>query len=351
MREIVALQAGQCGNQIGAKFWEVTCDEHGIDQSGKGSNEREREHGLSLFSFVVRRRRRRRLRSGGGRMQPFRAPEKLGRSACIPPSRPHAGRASILCSLLATREGGFKGRFSAKEILILLCLSSLLLSFDARAVLWPSPSVFSLSHLPSLSSFFATSPPLNLAQLHRLLRRRLRPPARARQCVSLEGGVGSRRGETFSHSFLLRPLLFFSLMLTSLFLLPRPTLPLSAKKLKKTHPTKRHDSYFNEATGGRYVPRAVLMDLGEAVGEEKSKLEGRERAKERKRERESKGEETCSHAFEKNLCDGEADADGGRDIVGALTFNGAVTRPLVSETACSPRRDALCDTLSASRAR
>ena len=29
MREIVHLQAGQCGNQIGAKFWEIISDEHG----------------------------------------------------------------------------------------------------------------------------------------------------------------------------------------------------------------------------------------------------------------------------------------------------------------------------------
>ncbi|XP_060936169.1 tubulin beta chain isoform X7 [Limanda limanda] len=34
MREILHLQAGQCGNQIGAKFWEVISDEHGIDPSG-----------------------------------------------------------------------------------------------------------------------------------------------------------------------------------------------------------------------------------------------------------------------------------------------------------------------------
>merc|ERR1712051_743884 len=31
MREIVHMQAGQCGNQIGAKFWEIISDEHGID--------------------------------------------------------------------------------------------------------------------------------------------------------------------------------------------------------------------------------------------------------------------------------------------------------------------------------
>jgi Tubulin/FtsZ family, GTPase domain len=34
MREIVHLQAGQCGNQIGSKFWEVISDEHGIDATG-----------------------------------------------------------------------------------------------------------------------------------------------------------------------------------------------------------------------------------------------------------------------------------------------------------------------------
>uniref|UniRef100_A0A7N8WW30 Tubulin/FtsZ GTPase domain-containing protein n=1 Tax=Mastacembelus armatus TaxID=205130 RepID=A0A7N8WW30_9TELE len=34
MREIVHMQAGQCGNQIGAKFWEVISDEHDIDPSG-----------------------------------------------------------------------------------------------------------------------------------------------------------------------------------------------------------------------------------------------------------------------------------------------------------------------------
>ena len=28
------MQAGQCGNQIGAKFWEVISDEHGVDPTG-----------------------------------------------------------------------------------------------------------------------------------------------------------------------------------------------------------------------------------------------------------------------------------------------------------------------------
>ncbi|OCT60245.1 tubulin beta-6 chain [Xenopus laevis] len=34
MREIVHLQIGQCGNQIGSKFWEVISDEHGINNHG-----------------------------------------------------------------------------------------------------------------------------------------------------------------------------------------------------------------------------------------------------------------------------------------------------------------------------
>ena len=35
MREIVSIQVGQCGNQIGAKFWEVIGEEHGIDKDGQ----------------------------------------------------------------------------------------------------------------------------------------------------------------------------------------------------------------------------------------------------------------------------------------------------------------------------
>ncbi|KAK8607694.1 hypothetical protein V6N13_046302 [Hibiscus sabdariffa] len=34
MREILHVQVSQCGNQIGGKFWEVVCDEHGIDAKG-----------------------------------------------------------------------------------------------------------------------------------------------------------------------------------------------------------------------------------------------------------------------------------------------------------------------------
>ena len=34
MREILHLQVGQCGNQIGTKFWEIICQEHGINEAG-----------------------------------------------------------------------------------------------------------------------------------------------------------------------------------------------------------------------------------------------------------------------------------------------------------------------------
>jgi hypothetical protein len=33
----IAVQAGQCGNQIGAKFWEVVAQEHSVDSSGNVS--------------------------------------------------------------------------------------------------------------------------------------------------------------------------------------------------------------------------------------------------------------------------------------------------------------------------
>lgn len=33
-REIISIQVGQCGNQIGSEFWKQLCDEHGIDAEG-----------------------------------------------------------------------------------------------------------------------------------------------------------------------------------------------------------------------------------------------------------------------------------------------------------------------------
>ncbi|CAF2136933.1 unnamed protein product [Brassica napus] len=35
MREILHIHGDQCVNQIRAKFWEVICDEHGVDHTGQ----------------------------------------------------------------------------------------------------------------------------------------------------------------------------------------------------------------------------------------------------------------------------------------------------------------------------
>ena len=33
-REIICLQVGQCGNQVGSEFWRTLCTEHGIRKDG-----------------------------------------------------------------------------------------------------------------------------------------------------------------------------------------------------------------------------------------------------------------------------------------------------------------------------
>ena len=34
MREIIHLQLGLCGNQIGNQFWQTVAEEHGLDPNG-----------------------------------------------------------------------------------------------------------------------------------------------------------------------------------------------------------------------------------------------------------------------------------------------------------------------------
>lgn len=54
MREIIHLQTGQCGNQIGAKFWEVISGEHGISPSGayEGDNPIQLERADVYFNLA-----------------------------------------------------------------------------------------------------------------------------------------------------------------------------------------------------------------------------------------------------------------------------------------------------------
>ncbi|KAE8362546.1 Tubulin/FtsZ, GTPase domain-containing protein [Aspergillus caelatus] len=54
MREIVHLQTGQCGNQVGTAFWQIISGEHGLDASGvyTGSNDQELERMNVYFNEV-----------------------------------------------------------------------------------------------------------------------------------------------------------------------------------------------------------------------------------------------------------------------------------------------------------
>ena len=52
MREIVHIQTGQCGNQIGSKFWDTIREEHGIDNYGvyRGDNDVQLERSSVYFN-------------------------------------------------------------------------------------------------------------------------------------------------------------------------------------------------------------------------------------------------------------------------------------------------------------
>ncbi|KAK8800563.1 hypothetical protein WA158_006881 [Blastocystis sp. Blastoise] len=53
MREIVHLQVGQCGNQVGTQFWETICQEHKIDYSGIHQQQEHSENLNVYFSQAL----------------------------------------------------------------------------------------------------------------------------------------------------------------------------------------------------------------------------------------------------------------------------------------------------------
>lgn len=55
MREIIQVQSGQCGNQIGSKFWEIIMGEHALDNTGAyvGTRDIERER-MSVYFNEIR---------------------------------------------------------------------------------------------------------------------------------------------------------------------------------------------------------------------------------------------------------------------------------------------------------
>lgn len=58
MREIISVQVGQCGNQIGCKFWQTIADEHGIDNSGAfiGASDAQRDRAGVYYTEVDKSR-------------------------------------------------------------------------------------------------------------------------------------------------------------------------------------------------------------------------------------------------------------------------------------------------------
>jgi tubulin beta len=58
MREIIQVQAGQCGNQIGTKFWETILEEHGLGNGGAyiGSRDIKNER-LSVYFNETRQKK------------------------------------------------------------------------------------------------------------------------------------------------------------------------------------------------------------------------------------------------------------------------------------------------------
>lgn len=70
-REIITIQVGQCGNQIGMEFWKQLCLEHGIGKDGL----------LEDFATQVRPRPRAR-RTPSSYSPPLSSPDPAARRYC-----------------------------------------------------------------------------------------------------------------------------------------------------------------------------------------------------------------------------------------------------------------------------
>ncbi|KAL7719055.1 Tubulin beta chain [Entamoeba marina] len=49
MREIICLQIGQCGNQVGEKFWDLISQEHGLSPDGMFSGNKQQQQRLNVY--------------------------------------------------------------------------------------------------------------------------------------------------------------------------------------------------------------------------------------------------------------------------------------------------------------
>ena len=55
MREIIQVQTGQCGNQVGTKFWETILAEHGLSETGEIiGNQDSKQEKLGVYFNEIR---------------------------------------------------------------------------------------------------------------------------------------------------------------------------------------------------------------------------------------------------------------------------------------------------------
>jgi tubulin beta len=55
MREIIQVQVGQCGNQVGSKFWETIMAEHGLNDTGEYVGDKDvKQEKLSVYFNEIR---------------------------------------------------------------------------------------------------------------------------------------------------------------------------------------------------------------------------------------------------------------------------------------------------------
>ncbi|KAL0347495.1 UNVERIFIED_CONTAM: Tubulin beta-6 chain [Sesamum calycinum] len=104
MREILHIQGGQCGNQIGSKFWEVICDEHGVDPTGRYKGDGSSDNQLERINVYFNE-------ASGGRYVPRAVLMDLepGTMDAIR-SGPTAESSDPIISCLGSRVRGITGR-------------------------------------------------------------------------------------------------------------------------------------------------------------------------------------------------------------------------------------------------
>ncbi|CAE8740919.1 unnamed protein product [Polarella glacialis] len=229
MRELVHIQAGQCGNQIGAKFWEVISDEHGIDPTGTyhGDSDLQLERINVYFNEAT-----------GGRYVPRAILMDLE------PGTMDSVRAGPFGQLFRPDNFVFgqtgagnnwaKGHYTEGAELIDSVLD----------VVRKEATASSNSSNSKQASWILQ--PLKISIRHSVASSTIDPFGAMRELVHIQAGqcgnqIGAKFWEVISDEHGIDPTGTYH----------------GDSDLQ----LERINVYFNEATGGRYVPRAILMDL------------------------------------------------------------------------------------------